>query len=385
MFDQVIMSSEKMIESLEGCAGDGSDVESKAALSEFTLDVIASCAFGIHLSTQRPDLNKFKTVVKNIFTPSLLQVVRFLIVILMPKLAEKLNLRPFPNEVGDYFIGLTRATMKHRKDNNMKRNDYFQLMLTLKEQEEGGKHVGLTTSDVTEEDADVEAHYTADSNVQFSSSDNKRLFTEEVICANSFIFLIGSESISNTISLVLFELCRHPDVQLKLQQEVDSMLVKCGGWSYEAVRDMVYLDQIIQESQRMYPVLPLLTRECTKDYKIPDSDLTIEKGVLIMIPVVALHHDHQYYPDPEQFKPERFQGNNFKPNSTFLPFGDGPRICIAMRFALMEVKSCLARIMSQYSVKLSSKTQVPLKFVPGLFTPSVKGGIWLSFTKRRTA
>ncbi|KAG8269812.1 heme binding [Homalodisca vitripennis] len=130
----------------------------------------------------------------------------------------------------------------------------------------------------------------------------------------------------------------------------------------------------------MYPILPILMRECVRPYRLPDSDLIVKKGTIILIPVSGLHKDPQHYPDPSTFNPERFKGNNFKPSSTFLPFGDGPRICIAMRFAVMEVKACVARIMSQYSV--SNKTQLPLQFDVHSFIPVVKGGLFLSFQKR---
>lgn len=78
----------------------------------------------------------------------------------------------------------------------------------------------------------------------------------------------------------------------------------------------------------MCPLIPTLMRECVLPYKVPDSDLVIEKGVGVSIPLMGLHSDPQYYPDPDHFDPDRFVGNNFKPNPTYLPFGDGPRICI---------------------------------------------------------
>ncbi|KAG8288968.1 heme binding [Homalodisca vitripennis] len=96
----------------------------------------------------------------------------------------------------------------------------------------------------------------------------------------------------------------------------------------------------------------------------------IEEGTLVVVPVAALHQDPQYYPDPSQFDPESFEGNNFKPSSTFLPFGDGPKICIAISFAVMEVKACVARIVSQYTVKFSNKTQLPLQFDIPSFLPT---------------
>lgn len=78
----------------------------------------------------------------------------------------------------------------------------------------------------------------------------------------------------------------------------------------------------------MYPVVPLSLRECTAPYRIPDSNYTIEKGTLIAVPVGGIQMDPKYYPNPEHFNPDRFADNNHKPNPTFLPFGDGPRICI---------------------------------------------------------
>ena len=69
---------------------------------------------------------------------------------------------------------------------------------------------------------------------------------------------------------------------------------------------------------------------CTEDYKIPDTNLVIPKGTPFVIPVYAIHHDPEYYPDPYKFDPERFMNDatKTKNNFTFMPFGEGPRMCI---------------------------------------------------------
>lgn len=80
----------------------------------------------------------------------------------------------------------------------------------------------------------------------------------------------------------------------------------------------------------MYPALPTLNRECTEDYNIPDTDIVIEKGTRVMISILGLHHDSEYFSDPEKFDPERFSEENkngIRPY-TYLPFGDGPRNCL---------------------------------------------------------
>lgn len=87
---------------------------------------------------------------------------------------------------------------------------------------------------------------------------------------------------------------------------------------------------MLLETLRKYPPLLTLFREATQDYRVPDDTLVIEKGTKLLIPVYAIQHDYRYYPDPEMFDPERFtqEEKSKRPNGTYMPFGDGPRICI---------------------------------------------------------
>lgn len=80
----------------------------------------------------------------------------------------------------------------------------------------------------------------------------------------------------------------------------------------------------------MHPPGPGLLRVCTKKYKVPESNMTLNTGTKVLIPVYSLHYDSKYYPQPEIFDPLRFTEENkaSRQNGTYLPFGDGPRICI---------------------------------------------------------
>jgi len=84
------------------------------------------------------------------------------------------------------------------------------------------------------------------------------------------------------------------------------------------------------ETLRKYPPLPMLSRECSRPYKIPGTDTVLEKGVVVIIPVTALHYDSKYYPEPDRFDPERFseEEKQKRHHYVYLPFGEGPRICI---------------------------------------------------------
>lgn len=76
-----------------------------------------------------------------------------------------------------------------------------------------------------------------------------------------------------------------------------------------------------------------MTRQCVKQYKIPDQDINIEKGIKVVIPILGIHHDEEYFPDPEKFDPDRFNEENSKNRHPYahIPFGEGPRICIGIK------------------------------------------------------
>lgn len=84
----------------------------------------------------------------------------------------------------------------------------------------------------------------------------------------------------------------------------------------------------LAETYRKYPAVVFLMRKCTKAFQVPDTKYVVEPGTQIIIPVHCFHHDEKYFPDPERFDPERFAEGKTIQKGTFLPFGDGPRICI---------------------------------------------------------
>lgn len=84
------------------------------------------------------------------------------------------------------------------------------------------------------------------------------------------------------------------------------------------------------ETLRKYSITIALLRVATQDYQVPGESLVIEKGQKIIIPSFSIHHDPKYYPEPQNFDPERFtaEEKSKRPNGTFIPFGEGPRQCI---------------------------------------------------------
>lgn len=108
----------------------------------------------------------------------------------------------------------------------------------------------------------------------------------------------------------------------------------------------------------------MLLRKAIKNYKCPINDVVIETGTMIFIPAYAIQHDPNIYPDPEKYDPNRFSPEEEKKRDsfTFLPFGEGPRNCIGLRFGMMQSKVGLATLMLNYKFKLNKKTPVPVTF-----------------------
>lgn len=122
----------------------------------------------------------------------------------------------------------------------------------------------------------------------------------------------------------------------------------------------------------------------TNSYVVPDTQqVTIEKNTMVMIPVYAIHHDPDIYPDPETFLPERFEpaAVQTRPSCSFLPFGEGPRNCIGLRFGMMQARIGLVTLLRHFEFDLGDKTQLPLEFMSSTAVLTIKGGLYVKLRK----
>ncbi|XP_031772912.1 probable cytochrome P450 6a14 [Apis florea] len=209
--------------------------------------------------------------------------------------------------------------------------------------------------------------------------------TNELLAAQTFIFFVaGFETSSTTISNALYELALNPDIQDKLRKEIKEFEEKNDGdWKYETIKEMEYLGKVFQETLRKYPSLPFLNREIIDDYTFESNKVTLPKGLKIWIPIYAIHHDPDIYPDPEKFDPERFSEDKIKQRHPmhFSPFGHGPRNCIGARFAVYQVKIGLIKILRNFKLDVCDKTLIPYKFHPRALLLSPFTDIYLKITR----
>jgi cytochrome P450 len=126
---------------------------------------------------------------------------------------------------------------------------------------------------------------------------------------------------------------------------------------------MKFMDMIIDETLRLYPVAEVVDRNSNKYYEYEDSNniIKIPENTNITVVIKSLHMDPNIYPEPGVFNPYRFENDDIKKSKDgcyYLPFGNGPRNCVGIRFALIEIKLLLARLIIKYKFLKSNDTQV---------------------------
>jgi cytochrome P450 len=185
------------------------------------------------------------------------------------------------------------------------------------------------------------------------------------------------------------QLSQNPEVQTKLREEIKETRAKKGGLTYDTIAEMEYLEQVCNETLRMHPPGPFLAKKCTEDIELNYSKteaktVLIEKGMAVIVPLYSLHRDAQHFTCPNTFNPDRFSAENggakyYKDKGVFFPFGDGPRICLGMRFALAQSKAAIVEVVEKFELHKSSKVQLPLTISPVEFLYVPVGGIWAKF------
>ncbi len=165
--------------------------------------------------------------------------------------------------------------------------------------------------------------------------------------------IAGYETTSTALSYIAYVLATHPEEQQKLQEHIDTHFdgeTEHDMPSYDAISNMDYLDMFIRETLRMYPIAPVvISRQSTEDFHIKGFG-TIPAGTGIAVDIYRLHFDPELWGpvDPHTFYPERFATKRHP--MAWIPFGAGPRNCVGMRFALIELKMTLVRLLKTYSL-----------------------------------
>ncbi|XP_078376989.1 cytochrome P450 3A24-like [Oculina patagonica] len=335
-------SCDTLMEKLEKIADSEQSVDMLDWLSQLTLEVILSTAFGVDTNVQMGENTEVLKKAKALFE--------------IPFIVRQLPRLPFGYplfKLISYLYGnqpsylgeVVKEIIKTRRQQGLTgRKDLLHLMMVAKEE---------TTVDGI-----------------------SRLSDEEIVAQAVIFLLAGYETTSNTLGFTLYHLAVNPDVQDKLRTEINEAMESNAGKKplFEVAQNIEYLDCVIKESQRLCPAAPLVNRECSEDFNL--NGIHIPAGTEVLIPIYALHYDPDAWQNPEKFDHERFRSpaKDTRHAFQYMPFGAGPRNCIGMRFALMEVKMALVRILMKYKFVTSPETKIPLEFRAGI-TMSAKDGV----------
>jgi cytochrome P450 len=173
--------------------------------------------------------------------------------------------------------------------------------------------------------------------------DGTGLTEEELRDQTLILYLAGHETSANALSWAWLMLAQHPEVQARVHAEVDAVL---GGRppTYADLARMPYSLQVLKETLRLYPPGHIFGRAPVEDMEI--GGYWMRKGQFIMISPYVIHRHPELFPDPGRFEPERFTPEQEKklPRSAYIPFGDGPHVCIGMHFAMLEMQLVLTHM-----------------------------------------
>nr|CAD7198090.1 unnamed protein product [Timema douglasi] len=168
---------------------------------------------------------------------------------------------------------------------------------------------------------------------------------------------------TSAICFALWCLAKNQDVQDMVLKEIESVVdCKDRALVYRDLQEMKYLEKVIKETLRLFPSVAVFGRKLNQDVQI--DNYTLPKGSSVGIMAYSMHRDSKLYPEPEKFNPERFDLINLVQGRhpyQYIPFSAGPRNCIGQKFAMLAMKTILAKVVRCYKVLPSEGSDLKLK------------------------
>jgi cytochrome P450 len=159
-------------------------------------------------------------------------------------------------------------------------------------------------------------------------------------------YLAGHETTARALAWTLYLVARSPEWAARLEEEIGRVT---GGAPVGSahIDKLVLVQQVLKESMRLYPPVPLINRQCVVPTRL--DGIEVQPGATVVIPIYAIHRHRKRWEDPDAFDPARFAPEREAkiPRYQFLPFGAGPRICIGMAFAMLEATAMLATLLQK--------------------------------------
>ncbi|KAK0412849.1 hypothetical protein QR680_006445 [Steinernema hermaphroditum] len=196
---------------------------------------------------------------------------------------------------------------------------------------------------------------------------DRKLTEEEIVSQCTAFLLAGYDTTANSLAYLTYHLATNPQIQDRLYEEIIAVCPNESDISMENVNRIPYLDWCAKEALRLNPLAAAVcSRKCAKSCHVGDRGLRVDKGVNVRANILAVHlNEHVWGEHPEQFDPERFNPLNEEAATrhplAFQAFGSGPRTCIGMRFALLEEKLTIVKLLKSFYIEHCEETKLVRK------------------------
>ena len=287
----------QLLHCMDQCADNKEEFELKEILGKYSMETLASCAFGVDAQSFSTENSQFVTNAKSMFDQTIYDMLKFALAMIPggKLLLRSLDLSISPSRNVKFFYEVVTATLKYREETSERRNDLIDMMLDA---------IKGDLQDSIQEDED---QFEKDAMLNHHSC--KKTVDEVAVVATAIVILVaGYDTTGSTLAFALYELSKNPDVQEKIREELNEITNGDNEkeFTYEDLKNLNYLDQVICETLRLHTPLGLLGRNAIKDYQIPGTDIIIPKDTQVVANVMAVHFNEEYYPNPFSFNPDNF-------------------------------------------------------------------------------
>uniref|UniRef100_A0A1I8NQW6 Cytochrome P450 n=1 Tax=Stomoxys calcitrans TaxID=35570 RepID=A0A1I8NQW6_STOCA len=326
----------------------------------YTTDQISTIAFGI----QAHSFDNFNNTANMFSLQNQCNIkerptYKIVVMLLLPRLAKLFRAELFTKKYQNFLRTSLNNIIEERKRSGVIRNDLIDTLIKLRQEAEG-----------TIEESE------------------KQTYDDTLLAQANVFYLAGYETSLSFLSYTLYLLAKHPKVQKRLREEIKCCLENENGHvTYESLQNIPYMDMVMQESLRLYPVVSFLEREHNCDDPVlgkfslkPHHDFDLPGGMPIFVSTLGMHNDPKYWDNPEVFDPERFAPGKPIP-SAYMPYGAGPHNCIGGRLAKLQSKLGFIHILKNFEMRSCSKTVEDLRVSSNTISLVCEDDIHLEFVK----
>ncbi|MCJ9429505.1 cytochrome P450 [Kordiimonas marina] len=200
---------------------------------------------------------------------------------------------------------------------------------------------------------------------QAQDDEGNQFTDQEIIDHMIFLWMAAHDTITSSVTTLVYELGRHTEWQDKLRAEIKGLGLNDDRLPYDKMKDLVLTDYAFKEALRLNPPVPGTPRRAVRD--VDFAGHRIPKGTVVGISAVASHRDKDVWDDPDTFDPMRFSpegGVKERHRFAWIPFGGGAHMCLGLHFAYMQAKVIMTHLLPHYEIVLPEGYSTRFQIMP---------------------